>query len=178
VFNVLKTALTVSMALTFSCLSVADESSIDFESAEIGKPTVKWADQGVVFDLAHAPTKSKAIGRVMFFPHLGTQRKGILNAMANESIPVRVTFPRPADKVRLVLWGSTTSAALVEAFDSQGNLIAKDGLDQVPIRKHPEEPIPFFELTVAGGQIAYLHISGSRPGGFVAIDEIRWNYQE
>jgi len=178
VLNAQKILLAVLIALFSACLSVAEEVLIDFDSAEIGKPTVKWAEMDVVFELAHAPTKSKAKGRVMFFPHVGTQRKGILNAMANESIPVRVTFPRPAHKVKLVMWGSTTSAALVEAFDAEGNLIATDGLDHVPVRKSPEEHVPFFELSVDAKQIAYLHISGSQPGGFLAVDELRWNYDD
>ncbi|MEZ6134585.1 MAG: hypothetical protein R3C53_06725 [Pirellulaceae bacterium] len=174
--NIFRAPLTLWMAWSVAGLVIAEENLIDFESAEIGKPTVQWEDKGVVFELAHAPTKSKAKGRVMFFPHLGTQRKGILNAMANEAIPVRVTFPRPAETVKLTLWGSTTSAALVEAFDAEGNLIAQAGLDQVPVRKRPEEHIPFFDLSVSAKHIAYLHISGSQPGGFVAVDELRWSY--
>lgn len=168
--------LPLVVALTvFRCVS-AQETVINFESAKIGKPTPQWTEKDVVFELAHAPVKSKAKGRVMFFPHLGTDHKGILNAMADEAIPVRVTFPRPVDKVQLSLWGSTTSAALVEAFDSAGKLLAKDGLDQVPVRKRPEEHVPLFELSVAAKNIAYLHISGSQPGGFVAIDEMQLSY--
>lgn len=34
--------------------------------------------------------------------------------MANEAIAVRAKFEKPAKKVQLVLWGSTTSSALVE----------------------------------------------------------------
>jgi len=99
------------------------------ESVEIGKPTPRWTEKGVVFELAHAPTKSKAAGRIMFFPHIGTNRKGILNAIANEAIPLRVTFPKPVKCVDLVLWGSTTSSALVEAFDAEDKLVTKDGVD-------------------------------------------------
>jgi hypothetical protein len=153
---------------------MAQEAVIDFESALIGKPTPTWSDQGVTFELAHPPKKSKAVGRISFFPHLGTNRKGIVNAMANEAIPVRAKFERPVKKVQLILWGSTTSSALVEAFDIGGKRIAKDGLEHVPVRKTPEDHVPFFELAVEGEGIAYIEISGSQPGGFIAIDEIRW----
>src|SRR5947209_4548559 len=45
----------------------------------------------------------------MFVPLLKTARKGILNAMANESIPVEIRFPKPVANVTLVLWGSIGS---------------------------------------------------------------------
>lgn len=153
----------------------AEDGVIDFESVQIGKPMPTWSEQGVTFGLAHQPQKSKAVGRISFFPHLGTNRKGIVNAMATEAIPVRATFQTPVRRVQLVLWGSTTSAAHVEAFDSAGNSIAKDGLEQVPVRRRPEEQVPFFRLAVEGSEIAYIEISGSQPGGFVAVDEIRWS---
>ena len=71
--------------------------------------------------------------------------------------------------------GSTSSSALVEAYDVDGKRIAKDGLEHVPVRKTPEDHVPFFELAVEGDGIAYIEISGSQPGGFVAVDEIRWS---
>jgi hypothetical protein len=153
----------------------AQDSIVDFESTTIGKPIPTWSDQGVTFGLAHQPQKCKAIGRISFFPHIGTNRKGIVNAMADEAIAIRATFEKPVKKVQLVLWGSTTSAAVVEAFDAAGKRIAKDGLEQVPVRKTPEESVPFFELAVEGEGIAYIQIGGSQPGGFVAVDEIRVN---
>ena len=164
------------IALSAFGFAIAEETIIDFESAEVGKPIPQWIEKGVVFELAHAPTKSKAKGRVMFFPHLGTERKGILSAMADESIPVRVTFPRPVNHVKLVLWASTTSSALVEAFDAEGKLVAKESLDKVPVRKSPEEQVPFFDMAISAERIAFLHISGSRPGGFLAIDELGWRF--
>lgn len=175
--NASRNSFAVLIALSVFAYAFAEETVIDFESAEVGKPTPQWTEKDVVFELAHGPTKSKAKGRVMFFPHLGTDRKGILAAMADESIPVRVTFPRPVNHVTLVLWGSTTSSALVEAFDAEGKLVAKDALDSVPVRKNPEEQVPFFEMAVSAERIAYLEISGSRPGGFLAIDELRWKFQ-
>ena len=78
---------------------------ITFDKVETGKPMASYVDRDVVFALAHKPTRSKAAGRVMFFPHLKTDRNGILNAMANESIPVEVRFPKPVSRVTLVLWG-------------------------------------------------------------------------
>jgi hypothetical protein len=86
----------------------AAEVVIDFEQSEIGKPVPTWTDKGVVFNLAGPLTQSKATGRIMFFPHLATNHKGILNAMATEqAIPVQATFPTGASTVTLVLWGST-----------------------------------------------------------------------
>src|SRR5947209_8307445 len=81
---------------------------IDFEKAEIsGRWVESWEDKGAVFAPAHAPTKSKAKAKLMFFSHLPDGRKGILSAMADEPIPVRVRFTNSCTSVRLVLWGST-----------------------------------------------------------------------
>ena len=52
---------------------------IQFDKVETGKATTNYTDQGVVFALSRQPTTSRAAGRVMFFPHLKTQRKGLLN---------------------------------------------------------------------------------------------------
>src|ERR1700680_4372873 len=82
---------------------------VSFDKVETGKPMPSYTDQGVVFALARQPSKNKAVGRVMFFPHLKTPRKGILNAMANESIPVEIRFPKPVSSVTVVLWGSIGS---------------------------------------------------------------------
>ena len=174
-FATIRCTLTFACAITYAPLASAQDAVIDFESVQIGKPAPTWTDQGVTFGLAHQPKRSKAVGRISFFPHLGTNRKGIVNAMASEAIPVRATFEKPAKKVQLVLWGSTTSSALVEAFDADGKRIAKDGLDHVPVRKAPEDHVPFFGLAVEGEGIAYIEISGSQPGGFIAVDEIRWS---
>ena len=168
------TMATIAAALAVGRIAMSQDAVIDFESTQVGKPMPSWSDQGVTFGLSHQPKKSKVVGRISFFPHLGTGRKGIVNAMANEAIPILATFEKPVRNVSLVLWGSTTSSALVEAFDADGKRIAKDGLEQVPVRKRPEDHVPFFELAVKGEGIAYIEISGSQPGGFVAVDEIRW----
>ncbi len=162
--------------LVLACCGVASsqELVIDFESAQIGKPTPTWSEKGVTFGLAYAPKKNKSAGRVSFFPHLGSNRKGIVSAMANEAIPIRATFDKQVKSVKLVLWGSTTSSAFVTAFDADGKEIAKEGLERVPVRKSPEEQVPFFELAVHANGISYIEVSGSQPGGFVAIDEIRY----
>ncbi len=156
----------------------AGELVIDFESAEIGKPTQIYTAQDVVFELAHEPKKSKAKGRVMFFPHSGDDHKGILNAMADEAIPLRIKLPKPATKAVLTLWGSTTSAAVIEAFDRDGNLLKQDQRDQVPVRKSPEEQVPYFTVTIESSGIASLQISGAQPGGYVALDELRLVFEE
>ena len=153
----------------------AEEVVIDFEQAEIGKPRPTWTEKGVVFELAGPLTQSKATGRIMFFPHLATNRKGILNAMATEqAIPVQATFPNSASAVTLVLWGSTGCPALLEALDKNGAVIDKASVAAVPGRKAPADPVPFFQLTVKAPEIAAIRFSGPRNGEFLASDEIRF----
>jgi hypothetical protein len=153
----------------------AEEVVIDFERAEIGKPVPTWTEKGVVFKLAGAPTTSKAAGRVMFFPHLATNHKGILNAMATEqAIAVQATLPKSASAVTLVLWGSTGCPAVVEALDKNGKVIDTASIAAVPGRKAPADPVPFVELTVKGSAIAAIRFSGPRNGEFLAADEIRY----
>jgi hypothetical protein len=153
----------------------AAEIVIDFEQAEIGKPLPKWTEKGVVFNLAGPPTQSKATGRIMFFPHLATNRKGILNAMATEqAIPVQATFPDSASAVTLVLWGSTGCPALLEALDKNGEVVDKASVAAVPGRKAPGDAIPFIQLTVKAPAIAAIRFSGPRNGEFLAADEIRF----
>lgn len=148
---------------------------IDFEKAQItGRWVDSWEDQGVVFTPAHAPAKSKAKARLMFFPHLPSGRKGILSAMADDPIPVRARFPNGSSSVTVEFWGSTGCAARLEAYNSEGTLIDKAGLDVVPGRKAPEEPIPTFQLTVKGTNIAYIEFSGPRAGEYLAADEVRF----
>ena len=113
----------------------------------------------------------------MFFPHLKTPRNGILNAMANESIPVEVRFPKLVSNVTLVLWGSIGSAAVVEAYDKDGKIVDKAARDKVPERTGPEQPIPSFELTVKGQGIASVRFAGSPPGGYLVCDEVQFTPQ-
>jgi hypothetical protein len=152
------------------------EAVITFDKVETGKPVASYTDEdrGVVFALSRPPAKRKAAGRVMFFPHLKTDRKGILNAMADESIPVEVRFPKPVSTVTLVLWGSIGSAALVEAYDKDGQVADTAKRDKVPERTGPEQPVPSFELTVKAPAIAYVRFSGAPPGGYLACDEVRF----
>ena len=162
-----------SFVLAVSIASGA-ETVIDFEQATIGKPMTNWVEKGVVFTLAHEPKQSKAAGRVMFFPHLATNHKGILCAMATEPIPVQATFPKGAASVTLVLWGSTGCTALLEAFDKNGQIVDKAAVAVVPGRTKPEDPVPSFELTVKAPEIAYVRFSGPRKGEFLAADEVRF----
>ncbi len=167
-------ARTILLALLGSLAAPAEGPVvITFDAAETGKPMPSYSDRGVEFALAHAPTKSRAAGRLMFFPHPKTPRKGILNAMANESIPVEVRFPKPVAGVTLVLWGSIGSEAVVEAFDTGGNAVDRVARDRVPERTGPEEPIPSFELAVKAPAIASVRFSGSRPGGYLVCEEVR-----
>jgi hypothetical protein len=153
------------------------ETVVDFEKAEIGKPVSKWEEKGVTFELAdplqHTPA---AKPRVMFFPHLATGHKGILNAMAtDQAVPLRMRLPDAgASSVTLVLWGSTGCPAVVEAFDQDGKLLDKKSVEALPGRRSPDEPVPFSTLTVQGAGIAYVHLGGPRNGEFLAADELRF----
>jgi hypothetical protein len=163
------------LLLALACAARAEEIVIDFEQAEIAKPTPTWTEKDVVFRLAGPLVHSKATGRVMFFPHIGTNHKGILNAMATEqAIPVLATFPSSASAVTLVLWGSTGCPALLEALDQDGKVIDRASVAAVPGRKAPADPVPFFELTVKAPAIAAIRFSGPRDGEFLAADEIRY----
>jgi hypothetical protein len=167
--------LLLLFALTVNFVSaLAAETVIDFEQAEIGKPVTNWVEKGVAFALAHPPKQSKAAGRVMFFPHLATNHKGILCAMATEQIAVQATFPNGASAVTLVLWGSTGCPALLEAFDKNGTIVDKASVAAVPGRTKPEDAVPLFELTVQASEIAYIRFSGPRSGEFLAADELRF----
>jgi hypothetical protein len=153
----------------------ADEVLIDFEQAEIGKPVPSWTEKGVVFKLARPLEHSKAAGRIMFFPHIATNHKGILNAMATEqAIPLQATFPGPATSVTLTLWGSTGCPALLEALDENGRVVDTASLAAAPSRKTPADPVPFFQLTVTAPAIAAIRLSGPRDGEFLAADELRY----
>jgi hypothetical protein len=167
--------ITLLALLGASAPAHAEEVVIDFEQAEIGKPLPTWTDKGVVLKLAAPPSRSKAVGRVMFFPHLATQHKGILNAMATEqAIPVQASFPTAASSVTLVLWGSTGCPALLEALDKNGQVVDQASVAAVPGRKAPADPVPFFELSVSAPAIAAVRFSGPRDGEFLAVDEIRF----
>lgn len=170
----------LALSLLAGCLATlpvarADEIVVDFEQAEIGKPVASWADKGVVFSLAGPLAHSKAVGRVMFFPHFATNHKGILNAMATEqAIPVQATFPAPVSAVTVVFWGSTGCPALLEALDQNGQVVDKASLAAVPGRKAPSDPVPFVQLSVKAAAIAAIRFSGPRDGEFLAADEVRF----
>jgi hypothetical protein len=169
-------AFGIFLAITCVALGVDPrEVVIDFEQATIGKPVPTWTEKDVTFALAEAPKNSKAVGRVMFFPHLATNRKGLLNAMANEqAIPVQVKFPRPVSSVTVVFWASTGCAAKLEAFDQSNQLVDTASINVAPARKAPADPVPMFELTVKSAAIAGVRFSGPRNGEFLAADEIRF----
>jgi hypothetical protein len=165
----------VALLVTAAPVIHAEEIVIDFEQAEIGKPVREWTERGVVFKLAGPPAHSKAAGRIMFFPHIGTDHKGLLNAMAIEqAIPVQVTFPKSVSTVTLVLWSSTGCPALLEALDEKGVIVDKASLAAAPRRNSPADLVPFFRLTVTAAHIAAIRFSGPRDGEFLAADEIRF----
>lgn len=153
------------------------ETVVDFEKAVIGEPRPRWEEHGVVFELAGALQRTPAAKpRIMFFPHLATGHKGILNAMAtDQGVPLKVTLPgQGATSVTLVVWGSTGCPAVVEAFTRDGTLLEKKSVAAVPGRQSPAEPVPFLVLTLRGDAISYLHLSGPRAGEFLAVDELRF----
>jgi hypothetical protein len=148
---------------------------VDFERAEItGRWVESWEDKGVKFTPAHPPKKSKGKARLMFFPHLPSGRKGIVSAMADDPIPVRAHFTNGCSSVTLVLWGSTGCPARLEAYDAEGKLLDNAALEEIPGRQAPGDPIPTFELTVKGTNIAYIEFSGPRVGEYLAADEVRF----
>jgi hypothetical protein len=156
--------------------NAAGEIALSFANAPVGKAVPSWTESGVTFTLASAPQHSRAQGRVMFFPHLKTDRRGILNAMANEqAIPVKADIASDAASVTLVLWGTIGSQAWVEAHDKDGKLLDRAALPgTVPERKSPSDPIPSFELTVRGDHIAYVLFGGAPNGGALVADELRY----
>ena len=156
--------------------NAAGEVVLTFADATVGKPVPAHTAGDVTFSLASAPQRSKAQGRVMFFPHLKTDRKGILNAMANEqAIPVKAEINGGASSVTLVLWGTVGSGAWLEARDKEGKLLDRAALPgTVPQRKDPADPIPSFELTVKAENIAYILFAGAPNGGALVADEMRY----
>ena len=154
----------------------AGEIVLTFANATVGKPVPTWAEGRVTFSLASPPQRSKAQGRVMFFPHLKTDRKGVHNAMANEqAIPVKAEIEGGASSVTLVLWGTVGSTAWLEAHDKEGKLLDRTALSgMVPERESPSDPIPSFELTVKGHNIAYVLFAGAQNGGALVADEVRY----
>jgi hypothetical protein len=172
------------LALGWGSAAAAEEVVIDFEQVpirldpqndELVNRLQRYEEKGVEFKLAREPERSKARGRIMFFPHVASGRKGILNAMASEQqIPVQVRFPQGASAVTIVFWASTGAAAKLEAFNRQGQVVARDELKVVPGRKKPEDPVPTFELKVKADEISYVEFSGPRTGQFLAADEVRF----
>lgn len=178
-FRVVGNRLFHALLLTLLLVAVRGHgqttNTVDFEKAEItGRWVDSWEENGVVFTPAHAPTKSKAKARLMFFPHQPSGRKGILSAMATDPIPVRARFTNACSSVTVSFWGSTGCAARLEAFDAEGKPVDKAALDVIPGRKAPGDPIPTFDLTVKGTNIAYIEFSGPRAGEYLAADEVRF----
>jgi hypothetical protein len=165
----------VLMLILTVCGFGQSETVIDFEKAEVtGRWIESWVEKGVVFTPAHAPAKSKAKAKLMFFSHLASGQKGILSAMADDHIPVRASFTNGCGAVTFVFWGSTGCPARLEAYDADGKLLDKAALEVIPGRKAPADPIPTFELTVKGTNIAYVEFSGPRAGEYLVADEVRF----
>jgi len=172
------------LALCLPTVATADEVVIDFEEVPIRLDSTNdevvnrlehYVEKGVDFKLARQPERSKARGRIMFFPHISLGRKGLLNAMANEQdIPVQVRFPSRASAATIVFWASTGSSAKLEAFNSEGEVVARDELEVVPSRKRPEDPVPTFELMVKADEISHVEFSGPRTGEYLVADEVRF----
>ncbi len=163
--------------LAFAASAHSQEIVLHFDQETVGKPVPAYTNAGVIFTPAHPATKSKAVPRVMFFPHLKTVRKGILNAMADDPIPVKVRFPQAASSVTLVLWGATGCPARLEAFAADGRRLDQVSLPAVPGRTSPADPVPSFELTVKASEIAYVCFSGPRAGEYLAAEEVRFTPQ-
>ena len=179
-----RAACLAGIALCLATVATAEEIVIDFEQVsirldpkndEIVNRQERYVEKGVEFKLARQPERSKARGRIMFFPHIASGRKGLLNAMASEQqIPVQVRFPKDASAVTIVFWASTGASAKLEAFDSKREVVARDELKVVPSRKKPEDPVPTFELKVKADEISYVEFSGPRTGEYLVADEVRF----
>jgi hypothetical protein len=183
-WNPMGWVLVVGTALGLASAAAAEEVVIDFEQVpirldpqndELVNRLQRYAEKGVEFKLAREPERSKARGRIMFFPHIASGRKGLLNAMASEQqIPVQVRFSQGASAVTIIFWASTGASARLEAFNRQGEVVARDELKVVPGRKRPEDPVPTFELKVKADEISHVEFSGPRTGEFLAADEVRF----
>lgn len=186
IYNGPATALLLLLPAGVAYAAERNQVVVDFEDAVLLQANDKanrveqWVERGVVFKLAHEPRKSKTKGMLGFFPHLAPLlavapgHKGIVCAMATEPIPVRATFPTPVSSVTLALWGSTGTPALLEAFDSEGNVVDRARLESVPGRKAPGDAVPVFTMTVSAKRIAYIEFSGPREGEYLAADEVRF----
>jgi hypothetical protein len=178
--NCARVAVALLLFLPVGAHGGAGEQVVDFEDAVVLRPDEKpvrveqWVEKGVVFKLARLPQKSKTKGLLMFFPHPASGRKGIVCAMATEPIPVQATFPAPVSSVTVALWGSTATPALLEAFDSSGNVVDRVKLDAIPGRKAPGEPVPVSNMTVSAKSIAYVQFSGPREGEYLVAQEVRF----
>jgi len=163
-----------------SCGWSAGPVVVDFEKAVPLLPDgnanriPRWEEKGVVFTLAHEPRQTKGKGLLLFFTHLSSGHKGIVCAMATESIPVRATFPAPVSSVEISFWASTGTPAVLEAFDSDGKVVDRAILESVSGRKAPGDPVPVFTLSVKASRIAYVQFSGPREGEYLAADEVRF----
>jgi hypothetical protein len=173
-----------AIVVCLATVATAEEIVIDFEQVpvrldpkndEAVNRLERYVEKGVEFKLARQPERSKARGRIMFFPHIASGRKGILNAMAGEQqIPVQVRFPKGTSAVTIVFWASTGTSAKLEAFNGKGEVVDRDGLKIVPGRKQPEDPVPTFELKVTAEEISYVEFSGPRSGEYLVADEVRF----
>src|SRR5688572_6178594 len=146
--------LTATLASAFPA-----ETVIDFEQAEVGKPVTNWVEKGVVFTLAHEPKQTRARGRVMLFPHLCTNHKGILCAMATEQIPVQATLPTPVTSVTSVLWRAPRCSGGSPCVSENSKVLDQASVPSVPGRRRPEDRLTTFERTVKAWKSAYIRFS-------------------
>ena len=152
--------------------ATAEEVVIDFEQVpirldprndELVSRLERYEEKGVEFKLARVPVRIKARGRIMFFPHVASGRKGILNAIASEqAISVQAGFPRGAWAMTIVCWAWPGTSDRLEAFNRRGVVVARDEVSVVPGRKRPEGPVSTFEPNVKADEISYAEFSGPR----------------
>ncbi len=168
------------LLVAIACASSAEEVVVDFEQAvpllaeQKANRVARWEEKGVVFALAHEPQQTKGKGLLMFFTHLSTGHKGIVCAMATETVPMRATFPVPVSSITVSFWGSTGTPAVLEAFSADGKSLDQASVPSVPGRKAPGDPVPTFTMAVKGDHIAYVQFSGPSEGEYLAADEVRF----
>jgi hypothetical protein len=151
--------------------TTAEEVVIDFEQVptrldpqndELVNRLERYEEKRVEFKLAREPERSKARGRIMFFPHVASGRKGSLDAMASEQeILVQVRFPQGAWAVTIVCWTSPGTLSRLEAFNRRGGCRSRR-IAVVSGRKRPGGPVPAFELRLKAYEISYVELSNPR----------------
>lgn len=155
------------IACIATAVLVADaraEIIVDFEEAIPGATVESWTEEGVVL------TPASPIGLLAFATNT-SGHTGIFEALADIEIPIRGALPVAATSVTAVFWASEFQVITLQAFSKDGSLVDQSVMgapDAIP-----GQPLPLFEMTVAGSDITSFQFTGNTPQGFVWADEVR-----